>query len=116
MQRYGAPALERRKRKLENGGYPISKWILFCEEMHLRGLETWVSEAVTTRSKYVHVMKDDKMFKVRFSNHAPNRVVESKKDSDFYVGIANFGTTTTHDAIQAVEKFFGVSLKKEWLE
>lgn len=100
-------ALEGRKAALKAKGFPVSKWIIFAERMLARGFEVRVHAARSTRSKYVYVIRDDRRFKVRFSNHPPNRHVESRKDSDFYVGVSNTRTTTTFDAIRAVEEFFG---------
>ncbi len=108
--RFGPNALTKRKKWLSAGGWPVSKWIEFCEEMHALGLETHVHAAQTTRSKYVHVCDRarSKIFKVRFSNHRPNYLIEATKDSDFYVGVTNFGCTTTLQAIEAVRNHFGI--------
>ena len=46
-------------------------------------------------SKYVFVSKDDRIFKIRFSNHKPIVQKELDNDCDFYAGISNLKTMTT---------------------
>lgn len=107
-QLYTQAALDRRKRKLLEDGYTISKWLTFCEDMHALGLRTFVYEAQSTRSKYVYVERDGKHFKVRFSNHAPRLDRELGKDCDFFVGKTNLGVSLTRHAVEAVKEFFGI--------
>ena len=105
---FGKPALEKRKKKLLAGGWPISKWISFCETMQARGFLTRVYESRSTRSKYVYVIRGERAFKVRFSNHRPNAEREIEGDCDFFVGVNHHSISTTADAIRAVEEFFAV--------
>lgn len=98
--------LDSRKERLVAGGWPISKWITFCEEMLQAGYVVNVYESQTTRSKYVYVSREKKTFKVRFSNHRPAREKQGEGDSDFYVGVSHGVVTTTADAKKAVETFF----------
>jgi hypothetical protein len=104
--KFGKQALENRKEKLRAGGWPISKWITFCERMHELGFETIVYEAKSTRSKYVTVKRGNKIFKIRFSNHMPAYSAQVASDSDFYVGVSHSGVTTTSDAERVVLKYF----------
>lgn len=86
-------------------GYPPLKWIEFMTTLMRAGLAVGVYEAVTTRSKYVYVVFPDRsVFKVRFSNHRPNKAVQGRDDSDFYVGVSNGMVTTTDDALRAVAR------------
>lgn len=98
--------LEKKKAILANGGWPVSKWIIFCEQLLARGYQVVVYEAKTTRSKYVYVVKDRRQFKVRFSNHKPRFDAQIGNDSDFYVGVSHGLVTTTDDALKAVEQYF----------
>jgi hypothetical protein len=84
-------------------GYSVQKWIQFCRSMMDEGFRVNVYEAQTTFSKYIVITdpKGHRKFKVRFSNHRPNKRAESEEDSDFYVGVANNKTTTTEQAITA---------------
>lgn len=95
--------LDQRAEYSVSKGYSVQKWIQFCRIMMEQGFRVNVHEAVTTLSKYITVTdpKGHKKFKVRFSNHRPNKDVEKSSDSDFYVGVANNKTTTTEQAIAA---------------
>lgn len=86
--------------------YGKQKWIIFCEILLNEGYTLYLYEARKTFSKYTTVCKNNKTYKVRFSNHKPSFQKETYNDSDFYVGISNFGTTTTEDALKAVKKYF----------
>ena len=105
--------LRERARRLKAGGWPISKWILFCVDCINLGLVVGVYEAKTTRSKYVYVLDAarSQRFKVRFSNHRPNPGVQEKADSDFYVGVSNGTVTTTDDALAEVRWRFNLEEK-----
>lgn len=102
--------LEKKKAILANGGWPVSKWILFCEQLLARGYHVVVYEAKTTRSKYVYVVRGQRQFKVRFSNHRPSFDRQIQSDSDFYVGVSHGLVTTTDDALKAVEEFFATAV------
>lgn len=86
--------------------YGKAKWIIFAESLIAEGYEVYLYEARRTFSKYLTIKKDDLSYKVRFSNHKPILEREKNKDCDFFVGVSNFGVTTTDDAILAVNKFF----------
>jgi len=92
----------RAKYSIDNG-YSVQKWIQFCRVMMDEGFRVNVHEAQTTFSKYIVITdpKGHRKFKVRFSNHRPNKQAENRDDSDFYVGVANNKTTTTEQAITA---------------
>jgi len=105
--------VERAEWALENG-YQKPRWIHFCEllfplfQLHLY-------EAKTTRSKYIWIRRKEngKAFKVRFSDHRPNAQLERDGDCDFIVGARHMGRwRTTGDAVEAVEEFFGVKVKR----
>jgi hypothetical protein len=102
---------QRAKFQSENG-YPVAKWIQFCKRLIEEGYTIKLREARQTVSKYVyvsHAQKQQKSFLVRFSNHKPIQVREAKQDCDFFVGVTNFGVTTTDDAYRAVQKHFEIS-------
>lgn len=88
--------------------YGKQKWIVFCETLLKERYTLYLYEANKTFSKYITVCKGGRCFKVRFSNHKPAYSKENENDSDFYVGVSNFGTTTTEDALLAVKKFFNL--------
>lgn len=96
--------LRARTKMLEGKGYDKPRWITFCEVMIEHGLSVYLKEAKSTVSKYIMVTGEAgaRPFKVRFSNHRPNRKMQEREDSDFYVGVSNGKVATTNDAIAAV--------------
>lgn len=98
--------LQDRAQRSVSAGYAKQKWITFCEDLIGQGYKINLYEAKTTFSKYVTVMKGGKEYKVRFSNHKPNRSKELGGDCDFFVGVTNTGVRTTDDAMEAVRKYF----------
>lgn len=82
------------------------KWISFCQFFLNAGYTVYVHEAVTTASKYIFICRGTSIYKVRFSNHKPNKDRESRKDCDFFVGRTNTGTTNTQQAIHATLTYF----------
>ena len=105
--------LEVRSQAAISKGYSKQKWVEFCEVMIGLGYTVTLYEARRTFSKYItvsHKMSGKKkQFKVRFSNHRPIAVREAAKDCDFFVGVSNFKTTTTAQAIEATKAFFDPS-------
>ncbi len=89
-------------------GYSKQKWIIFCEVLLAEGFVLRLYEARKTFSKYITVKRGKRGpdYKVRFSNHRPIKAREARKDCDFFVGVSNFGTTTTEQALVAVREFF----------
>lgn len=107
--RVTAAYLAERTARLREKGYGKPKWIQFCEAMLARGLGVTLYEARKTVSKYVTVHTRGKpAFKVRFSNHRPNRIREDRGGCDFFVGVANNAVTTTEQAIAATLGHFGM--------
>ena len=89
--------------------YGKAKWIMFAEELLKKGFRVSLYEARRTFSKYLTVEKDGEKFKVRFSNHKPNKEREEHCDCDFFVGVSNYKVTTTEDAFNAVYPFYAYS-------
>lgn len=87
-------------------GFGKTKWIEFCETMLARGYSMTLYEALETRSKYITVRRDNKEYKVRFSNHPPIKAREVAGDCDFFVGKTHLATTNTSQAIMATLQFF----------
>lgn len=56
-------------------------------------------------SKYIFLIKDNDVIKIRFSNHKPIKWRELEEDCDYYVGISNLQTTTTDQIINKISKF-----------
>lgn len=86
----------------------MPKWIEFCRRFMQAGFKVYLYEARKTVSKYITVKHDDKAFKVRFSDHAPNYDKEVEGDCDFFVGRTNLDTTNTAQAIRATFNHFGL--------
>lgn len=85
-----------------------AKWIVFCEMLLEKNYVMYLYEAKETFSKYITVTRLDseKRFKVRFSNHKPNKGRELNGDCDFFVGVTHTGIRTTEMAIKAVKEYF----------
>lgn len=81
------------------------------------GFTVTVYEARSTFSKYCTVshdfLRDGAEYKVRFSDHMPNKMKETMRDCDFFVGKTHFGWTNTEKAIEECCKFFGNEVKSE---
>ena len=84
--------------------YEPQKWILFCATLLPYVDSIKLYEAQTTVSKYILIQKGKATYKVRFSNHKPNRTKEKQNDCDFFVGVSNSKITTTQDALAACVK------------
>lgn len=89
-------------------GYSIQRWVWFCGEMLQRGFDVLLYEAKHTNSKYVTVVRGERKFKVRFSDHKPIPAREKNKDCDFFVGKTNVAVTNSSQALEATLRFFGM--------
>jgi len=101
--------LEARVQRTINAGFGKQKWVEFCEVLLNEGFTLTLYEARQTYSKYITVVKPGsrkKSFKVRFSNHKPNRHRELAGDCDFFVGVTHLGVTTSQQALKAVFAHF----------
>lgn len=108
-QRFTTQVLAERRLRAQTRGYPIPKWVRFCQLMREKHFKVFFYDSRSTVSKYVYIRrKGHSQFKVRFSNHKANFQNEKAGDSDFYVGVGNAGVTTTEDAIKATLDHFGV--------
>lgn len=87
-------------------GFNTPKYIEFCEKFLRQGYKVKLYRAQKTVSKYIYISRGNKTFKVRFSNHRPNKFKEATNDCDFFVGVSNKQVTRTADAIVATEAFF----------
>lgn len=81
------------------------KWVMFARYFVSRGYDVELYEARQTHSKYLTVIKGNRTFKVRFSDHKPIMAREIAGDCDYFVGRTNLRTTTTDQAIMAAEIF-----------
>ena len=98
--------LNTRENNIIKAGYNSPKWINYCRSILDRGLRIKMCESKSTVSKYIYSSNGKKVFKVRFSNHKPNRKKQFEKDCDFFVGVSNGLVTKTEDAIKATVEFF----------
>lgn len=80
--------------------YPTPKYLLFIKTMIELGWEVKLYKAGV--SKYVYVVKDDIIYKIRFSNHKPLYYKELENDCDFYVGISHKQVSTTEAIIKKI--------------
>lgn len=95
-------------------GYPVPKWVTFCKAL-VEDFDVYLYESKSTRSKYITVVRDDHCYRVRFSDHKPNRFKERMNDCDFVVGASNFlKSRGTDEAYQAVRSFFADKEEPLW--
>jgi len=86
--------------------YDVPKFLLFIEKSLEEGYDVWLYDSQSTASKYVTVKSRNKTYKVRFSNHKPNKFREQRGDCDFFVGRNNYSISTTKDAWESMQKYF----------
>jgi len=98
--------LAERTARAEAFGYPKAKWVQFCEAMLDQGYTLKMYE--NGASKYILVFNLGLRFKLRFSNH-PGRHRGRVESCDFFVGVNEFGTWTTAQAIDATVAALGPS-------
>jgi len=109
LERFDLQKYAQLRLNYQQAGYVLPKWVQFCAIFALDlGFNVEYYDSKSTVSKYVYVKKGRKKFKVRFSNHKPSLETESRKDSDFFVGVTNFEVTRTEDAVRAAKEFFKV--------
>jgi len=100
--------LDARTKWATDRGYTKARWVAFCEALLNAGFHLSLYEARHTVSKYITITDGDASYKVRFSNHRPNKGRELEGDCDFFVGVTHTGARTTEDALKAVADHFGV--------
>jgi len=98
--------LEKIARKISgyaNTQYEAPKYLRFILRMLREG---WRAKLYIPReskiSKYVFVYKEDKIYKIRFSNHKPTIHRELDNDCDFYAGISNLKIMTTEQIAKII--------------
>ena len=94
--------LEALKPSYAKSGYTTPKWITFSEALLQAGWKVELKRSKTTFSKYIYINKGDRSFKIRFSNHKPNKGQQETNDCDFYVGISNGQVITTEMVLKKV--------------
>lgn len=82
--------------------FPIPKYLLFIKAMIDAGWTVRIYRAGISR--YIFVVKGDRIYKVRFSNHKPLYNREMEGDCDFYVGISHTQVSTTEEVIKQIIK------------
>lgn len=98
--------LNMRESNIIKAGYSTPKWIFYCRSILETGLRVKMYEAKSTVSKYIYSSNGKKVYKVRFSNHKPNRYKQKINDCDFFVGVSHGVVTKTEDALRETIKFF----------
>lgn len=85
-----------------NPSYPVPKYLLFIKEMLKNGYTVKVYQSRV--SKYVFLVKDNKITKIRFSNHKPLFGKEEEGDCDYYVGVSHKQVMTTEKLTEELLK------------
>ena len=92
--------------RYDGAGFSSPKYLQYIKMALEKNYKVSLYDAQTTVSKYVTVKKGKRTFKVRFSNHKPNKTKELNNECDFFVGITHLGITNTDNAWEATKKFF----------
>jgi len=96
--------LDSYKPRYLKGGYPVPKWIVFCEGALKLGFKVSLHRAHTTFSKYIFITgRDGATKKVRFSNHKAAYYKEVAGDCDYYVGVGHQGIITTEQLLDILK-------------
>jgi len=86
-----------------NSQYEAPKYLRFILRMLREG---WRVKLYIPReskiSKYVFVYNNDRIYKIRFSNHKPIIQKELDNDCDFYAGISNMKIMTTEQIAKII--------------
>jgi hypothetical protein len=82
--------------------YQTPKYLLFIKEMLANGYQ--VKVYIARVSKYIFLVKNDQITKIRFSNHRPLYEKEEENDCDYYVGISHKQVSTTEQLIKKLLK------------
>lgn len=93
--------------------FSTPKYLVFAKKALESKFRIGMYFAEITRSKYIYVRWHEFTYKIRFSDHAPNRIKEESGDCDFFVGVTNFNVTTSEDAWKNMIFFFR---SKGWSE
>ena len=80
--------------------YKPPKYYFFMKTMLEHGYQVKLYQAGV--SKYVFIIKNDIVYKIRFSNHRPIKEKELENDCDFYVGISHLQASKTEDIINKI--------------
>lgn len=107
MQFYKSVRITRRLLRQRESKRNPQKWVAFSRTMLFYGYDVFLYEPKHTNSKYIRVVDhNDTVFKVRFSDHKPNKYKEESKDCDLFVGVSHLNTVRTEKAIQITLDFF----------
>ncbi len=85
-----------------NPAFSPPKYLLFIKALLEEGFP--VKRYVAGPSKYIFVydVRDEEVYKIRFSNHRPIYEKEMENDCDFYVGISHKQTSTTAQILEKI--------------
>ena len=86
--------------------YNKPKWVLFTEELLDNQFTVIMCLSSTTDSVYLTVMKNNKMLKIRYSNHAPNMQAYLDGKFDFCIGPTDKGMLNERMVLNAIKLFF----------
>lgn len=81
-------------------------WVQFCEKFLNEGFVVFLYLS-NTNSKYVTLVKNNKMMKIRFSKHSPNYNTWLKSDVKFCVGPKFMGMNSESEVYDAIQLYFG---------
>lgn len=83
-------------------------WVNFCEKLLNSGYIVLLYLSINTESKYITVVKNNKMLKIRYSNHPPNFDSFNRSDIKFYIGPCNKGMYGEEDIMNCISLYFKI--------
>ncbi len=82
------------------------KWVRFCENLLNEGYTVLLYLAVNTESKYLTLIKNNKMLKIRYSEHSPKLDNYIRGDIKFYIGPGDKGMYSEREVLNATRIYF----------
>jgi len=82
------------------------KWVLFCEELLNKGYVVVLYQSHKTNSKYITLIKNNKMLKIRYADHVPNYTHYCNSEIKLYVGSPEKGMLSEGEVFRVAEIYF----------
>lgn len=82
-------------------------WVKFCEKLLNDNFSVILYIPILrTESRYLTIIKNCKMMKIRYSDHAPVLKNWMQSDIDLYIGPSNKGMLNENQALKVIRLYF----------
>lgn len=99
--------LKGRARHMIQFGYPIPKWMEFCQEMLAQGFHIVLTEHKKSSAKYLIVSFEGQAVQVRFASEIDHTHQQWDAECQFLVGGRKSNSNTFHAIRGVVDKLTG---------